>query len=774
MKIAKYILPKLIRKNLGRMLALVCIAAVGVGVLTAMLNTYHGMKRTFEAYFEEYQYPDVTAFSAELFSQDIIDRVQNLDGVKASWGRLCLDAEATHKEQFVSIRCYSVTEGDLLRYHVLEELPEEQWGDYIPMELEAFFVDLAGFHLGDVFEVYLGGKTWECILVRSVVSPESTVVYRDENSTYSTSEFGYAYFAYEDLREMSGLPHPLYNQALIHLEEGEVPEAVEETLINGDYFSGIMQSFTYESSPHKTYIENCVEPLKGMSYLISAVFFLISVVIIYLLVYQMIMEQKERSGILMALGGSNAQIAGIYFAMALVITMLSGIAGNLLGYGIMKILGVLYQNSFYLPYMKLTYSIPLAIIAVILVGLVIVSAVLLAVMQIFQLDPVDAIRKQPALQQGSPVLGKMSFLGYANKVCFSCSLRNRRRLVLSFLSTVLTVAMITFALQYSDASDYTIIQTFEDRFTYDGLVFFDRDMTPAQGDGLLNHGEELLDSYELFMTDRQEIASENALLEAEIQSIHKNSEMVQLKDKGGNVLSPGNGILLSDLDARKLGVDTGDHVTVNGVSLQVDGVYEACLSFVPYVSEAVFDRILDGGCTGAFVQLAEGVAPKQLHEALHAEEGFAYLTMKQAAAEGVASSNARMGAAIMIILALSFSVGLIIIYNMALINFAERKRVFGTMMALGMQESEIAGASLWETVLQFAVSLALGIPLGMVLGTILLEAMSTDSVQYTSAFSLASGLLVAGCVGAFMLLGQLFALRKLKQLDIVEELKTRE
>lgn len=774
MKIIKYILPKLLRKNLGRMIALMCISSVGVGILTAMLNTYYGMQGTFTEYFEEYHYPEITFFSQELFYGDNIDRVQDLEEVEASRGRLCLEAEATHEEQFVSLRCYSISQQDLLRYHVLEELPEEQWGDYIPMEMEAFFVYLAGFQMGDIFEIYMGDKVWECILVKSVVSPESTVVYRDENSTYSTREFGYAYFEYEDLKKMSGLPLPLYNQALIYLEEGENPERVEEVLVEGEYFPKVLQSYTYKSSPHNTYIENHVEPLKGMSYLISIVFFLISIVIIYLLVYQMIMEQKERTGILMALGSSNTQIAGIYLAMVVVITIQAGIVGNLLGYGIMRIMGVLYQNAFYLPYVKLTYSIPLAITAVLLVGLVVLSAVLLAVLQIFKLDPVDAIRKQPTMSQGSTILGKLGFLGYANKVCFSCSLRNRRRLVLSFLSTILTVAMITFALQYSDASDYTIAQTFEERFLYDGQVLFDNNLTYEQGKELLEKGEHLLDSYELFQTDRQEIISEDSRLDTMIQSIHKDSEMVWLADESGKSLSLGNGILLPALYAQTLGVDTGDYVSVNGSYLQVDGVYEACLDFVPYVSEAVFESISDGSYTGAFVCLSKEVTPKQLHEELCTEDGFAYLTMKQAVAEGVASSNARLGAAIVIILVLSFFVGLIIIYNMALINFVERKRVFSTMMALGMQESEIAGASLWETILQFIISLALGIPLGIALGSVLLDAMSTDGVQFTSAFSLMSGLLVAGSVGGFMLMGQLFALRRLRRLDIVEELKTKE
>jgi ABC-type antimicrobial peptide transport system permease subunit len=56
----------------------------------------------------------------------------------------------------------------------------------------------------------------------------------------------------------------------------------------------------------------------------------------------------------------------------------------------------------------------------------------------------------------------------------------------------------------------------------------------------------------------------------------------------------------------------------------------------------------------------------------------------------------------------------------------------------------------------------------------MLSAISTDNVQYSLAFTFASGLMMAVVVGAFMLGGQLFALIKLQKLDIVEELKSRE
>ena len=70
MAIVKYILPKLIKKNIKIFISLILIAAMGMGLPTALLNSYNGVLYSFEKYFEEYGFPDVTIMSTALFGEE--------------------------------------------------------------------------------------------------------------------------------------------------------------------------------------------------------------------------------------------------------------------------------------------------------------------------------------------------------------------------------------------------------------------------------------------------------------------------------------------------------------------------------------------------------------------------------------------------------------------------------------------------------------------------------------------------------------------------------
>ena len=87
MAIVKYILPKLIKKNIKIFISLILIAAMGMGLPTALLNSYNGVLYSFEKYFEEYGFPDVTIMSTALFGEEELNAAGELSGVDDVQGR---------------------------------------------------------------------------------------------------------------------------------------------------------------------------------------------------------------------------------------------------------------------------------------------------------------------------------------------------------------------------------------------------------------------------------------------------------------------------------------------------------------------------------------------------------------------------------------------------------------------------------------------------------------------------------------------------------------
>ena len=782
MTIVKYILPKLIKKNIKIFISLILIAALGMALPMALINSYHGVLYSFEKYFEEYGFPDVTVMSTALFGKEELNAAGELSGVEDVQGRLCVDTEAVKGEDtFVSLRCYSIEETDFMRYSVVDQLSEDAFmttqgyetEGLIPMAMEVFFAEYAGFALGDVFTLSFPQGEYECILTGFVSSPEWEITYRDQYFNFSTDEFGYVLFSYEDLLEMTGLPCGTYNQVMIQTQPDIESEDVEQQLLNSGLFDDGTFSYTYETSPQKEFVDSCVNPLKPLSYFLAFFFFLISALMVYLYLYQIIWEQKEELGIFMALGVSRIRIAWVYLGFVIGVSVMAGLTGSVTGYLLTQLISGVYQDVFILPYLMKIFSPGFALAVSLMMALVMFCSFLFASMQIFRMDPADAMKNQLAQSRGKSSWKIFSIFGYAAKVCFCSALRNKRRLILSMLSTILSVTMISLSFQYVDAGKYILKHTFGERLLYDCQIFLNNDCTKEVAKAELEEIEDILES-EVFFLKNMDIEAAGKVISTTVYAVEPSSKLLRNRGQKEEILQPGDGIVLARYTADDLQVSVGDQVMVGGKELTVTGIHEENIILVQYVNHEVFSEITEDGAIGAFLKLKEGVTKAEIYSVLQEKEVFSYLSMKDAQQISVEKriSNTEVGVYLVIIL--SFLIGALIIYNMSLINYKERKRVYAIMLTLGMQETELGWAVFSELVVQYVISMLVGSFAGRGLGKILLKMTSTTSIYYTKAFSLSSMFLIWVCVGAFMVLGHLLALWQMKKIDIVEELKSKE
>lgn len=778
MSVVKYILPTLIKKNLKIFISLILTAALGISLFVAMLNSYTRVLHTFDSFFDEYGFPDVAVMTTDFFYEGNLDAAKQLQGISDVQGRLCVESEARIGEDtFVSMRCHSIKETDFMRYSVIEQLPANEYSEtetvFIPMAMEFYFAEYAGFSLGDVFTLNFPNKEYECILVATVTSPEWAVTYRDEYFNFSTDEFGYVLFSYEDILKMTGLPAGIYNQIMVQTDSDASAAEVEKCLLETEWFGAEPYSYTYETSPQKVFTDSCVVPLKALSYFLAVFFFMLAALMLYLFLYQIIWEQKESTGILMALGASGNKIVWIYLGFGVSVSVMAGIFGSIIGCFLTDLVSGLYQDSFVLPYMDNTFSWELAFSASLVMLAIAIISVLLAAIQIFRLEPADAMKKQLSVMPPMTHRKHPAFLGYAQKVCLYNTLRNRRRLVLSMLSTILTVTMIGLALKYVDAGKYAIEHTFEERMLYDCQVFLKNVSTKQEAAAAIADTPGVLKS-ELFQVAKTNLQAGEKQIFTTLYGIEENSELLQNRDQNGNILQAKNGIILARYTAEELQVSVGDMVTVGEKELEVTGIHEENIILVQYVNFETFSDIAENGTTGAFFKLEEDVTRSELYSALQKKDNFSYLSMNDTMKISVEKRLRNTEAGVYIVIIMAVLIGALIIYNMSLINYKERKRIYAIMLTLGMQEAEIGRACFMELMVQYLLSLMTGNLLAMFFGKALLTMTSTDSIYYTKAFSLSSTVFISICVGAFMTTGHLLAMRQMKKLDIVEELKSKE
>lgn len=771
MKIMRYLLPKIISANKKIFISIILIACFGVSVLTAMLNSYVGVKESFEAFFEDYHMADVTVLSSEVFAERKLNTIADIEGVEEVIGRLCVDGEARWQENYFTLRCFSAEQEQV---YIIEEFLGEVAEDIIPVGFEPAFVKMSGLQLGDTFTLHVQGKPYTCIYATTLNTPECIRVQRNEIFNFGTDEFGYAFFEYEDLKKMCNLPDNMYNQVLIQSEEGCNREDIRQRVLQAGQFEGGVQSYTYENSPIKIMVDECVEPLRSLCYMVSVIFMLIIVVMIYLFIFQIIMEQKEKTGILMALGGSNREIARIYYGFGAIVAVGATVLGNILGYVFVYVVGWAYQSVFYFPKYIIHYSGALMLVSFLFIAVTVGIALIVVTAQILHMEPAEAVRSQQTSEAGAVKGTFLKGLNYMQKVCLCCAIRNKRRTILSFVSTILTVALIVFVFQYSNAGDYMVEHTFQERFRYDCEVMFDKFLTENEADALLEHCDGI-EKCELFENAVVELEAGQEKISRLLYGISQNSEMVSLCTRADReILIEGNGIVLAKHTADVLKVAVGDTIMVNQKPIIVRGIHEECLFFLEYCSNEEFQNLVHTGYSGAYLTLKEGVSRKDVYAALEGKSGFSYLSMKSSQQEGVEHQIANSETTIPIVVVMGMAIGITIIYNMSLINYKERKHVFAIMMTLGVDAKKIAQATFMELVIQYVISMVIGTGVGMLAGSYLLKAVSGDSKWYQTEISIMNLLPIAICVGISMLVGHLLSLQSMKHMDIVEELKSRE
>ena len=285
--------------------------------------------------------------------------------------------------------------------------------------------------------------------------------------------------------------------------------------------------------------------------------------------------------------------------------------------------------------------------------------------------------------------------------------------------------------------------------------------------------EDILES-EVFLITNMDIEAAGKEVFTTFYGVEPSSKLLRNRGQNGEILQPEDGIVLARYTADELQVSVGDQVVVGGKKLTVTGIHEENIMLVQYVTHEVFSEITEDGAIGAFLKLKDGVTKAEIYSVLQEKETFSYLSMKDSQQISVENRLNNTEVGVYIVIVMSFLIGALIIYNMSLINFKERKRVYATMLTLGMQETELGWASFAELVAQYVISMLVGGFAGSGLGKLLLKMTSTDSIYYTKAFSLSSMFLIWFCVGAFMVLGHLLALWQMKKIDIVEELKSKE
>ena len=114
------------------------------------------------------------------------------------------------------------------------------------------------------------------------------------------------------------------------------------------------------------------------------------------------------------------------------------------------------------------------------------------------------------------------------------------------------------------------------------------------------------------------------------------------------------------------------------------------------------------------------------------------------------------------------------IYNSARIALAERERTLASLRVLGFTEAEVSSIIVRENLVLAIGGIPPGLGLGILFSILLARIYDTDLYRFPVVITEKSLLLTALAIFVFALLANLAVRRRIRRLDLVEALKSRE
>lgn len=592
-----------------------------------------------------------------------------------------------------------------------------------------------------------------------------------------------------------GDDNPLYNGALTRPNQYLVSvnnhdKSLAESLISplrksfSDYYGGsdnnILALLSKDDMPFAITLVSDVRQARQFTFLFPLVFFVVGVLVILTTTSELILKERTEIGTMKALGLSKFSIYNHYVTLTGSLVFIGTLIGEILGPIIIPlIMDQKYQIIYSLP--ALTYSFPLLYGILTAVGFLAVTALvtILICHHEVKLLPAESMRPEP------PKMKAKERKAHAKKpsvrfLSFKMALRNIRLSPLKSLMVEVGVMGCTALLccgygigdtvSYGIENDLRLVNsdislTFSETKTQeeiDDSVIKEKEIAGAEGFtrgvSTITNGEKSRNSFSFLVSSLS------------------NSHM--------DLSFPLDQVAISDSIAGDLSATLGDEITFtyggSTYSAIVGLVYKA-FSYNGVVAKAT-SPIFEGKSvffSNAWVDVADNSSNDAAKAALMekyasgVEGGF--IAKAQTEKEwndyisGVVGGVSTMTSAVKVFAIL---LALVVLYNLALLNFRERTRDIATLKVLGFSTGEIAASLLYESMSLTFFGVLFGLLLGypFLLGVLGLNQVSLVAYLYmiyplTYFYAFLLTFVVA------FLVNFLFALKS-KDVKMVESLKS--
>lgn len=770
-------------------LSIVLVGAFGCGILIGLRNSYHSLEAGVTQLLDECGYPDLYVQLIKDVDESYLNYIpgdfNDYMGIQEYEYRATYTTTFDYNEIAYSTRLIGYDSESILGHHAIE-------GNLTidGVRMEYYFAKSNGFKVGDVITAKLpDGSQYNLTISTLIISPECSIVKADPYSMASSRDFAYIYLPESILEDHATTRY--FNEILYIFKEGE-KKTLDQTMdLLKAYFeektgseitpemikqlrSNVAFATTYENSEQIKFYQDALRGINLITLGAPTVFFIVVLIVSALFLFQIVKQCRKDIGVMRALGEKTTHISSVYLSLSAVIGVLAWIIGVGIGSLFTFIANKAYGSA--LKLFPLSFELNPAVIFISLgiIVVVVVLTALLATSRLTRIKPVEAMKALPPTNNNTPLLTRTVFKKspISLKVTVSQTLRNLFRYIFSGICLLASGMLIFVALSLGQSKSTMMDQLFETRLNYDVQVYFDNLPTDEEIEAMFPDTDVNITSKTLIkylpseMVNTRNDKKETGL----INGIKADQDLLRIVDDYQTVIPvPEHGLILSTYHAYLLDAQVGDVIKCNDVELTVTAISNEYLYQVSYTN---FDEYTPEYARGSL--LAKVKDQQAFFETYKDDEHVTYIAYTNVIHSEFDDRLAAFSISSVILTIMAVVVGYMIVFNMMQTNLKEQKRTFATMRTLGYQRKAISRANLFMSIIQFILSMAVAIPIGIVLTKTLLKSISVPDQIYPFPNTWIPYVLASVIVLAFLLLSHFLVMNKMKKWNLPESVKERE
>lgn len=776
----------------GQVLAAALVVCCGVMAQVSMHSAYLSLEATQANYYDSYRFADVFA-SLKRAPESLADQMRALPGVAQVRTRVVADVtlDVPGLAEPATGRLVSIPER---RSAMINDLFLRS-GRYIeashPDEVLAseVFAKANNLHVGDRLGAILNGRWRELTVVGIALSPEYIYEVGPGMLFPDNRRFGVLWMGREALASAYDMQGAFNDVALTlapqafnkGAEEAEVIAGLDRLLLP----YGGLSAYARRDQLSNRFLTDELGEIEVSATYIPAIFLAVAVFLIYIVLSRLVVMQRTQIGLLKAFGYSDFSVGLHYLRFALATVLIGLLPGLLLGLYLGEQVTNLYRDYFHFPLLALVISPGVLFWATLVNLLAACAGAIAAVRRVTALAPAEAMRPEAPANFHTGAIersGVTRWLPASARMIVRNLLRKPWKALLSVLGIGIAVGLMMVSRFMFDAVDHMMMVQF-DLVQRDSVTVLFHQPRAARTAFELRQLPGVLRA-EPFRVVPVRLRHEHRNKQIALTGMSPDSELHQIVDNHlRNIALPPDGLLLTRKLGEMLGVRAGDTVTLEVLEgarevreIAVAGLSDELLGIGAYMDAQALARLLreDNLVSGAWLRV-DPAYQDLLYDRLKRMPAVSGVAIRQAMVDSVKEiiDQAFTSVSVIEMLFAAIIIGGMV-YNSVRIALSERGNELASLRVLGFTQREVVVLLLGEQALLTLCAIPVGLAMGYAMCMALVPIFDRELFRLPLVFGAQTFIypIIATLISA--ILSALLVARRLRNLDLIAVLKTRE